>query len=228
MPTFDDSFLAVLSALRDRYGRPAGLAPAEPFLAVAAAVLAGDVSPQKAISARAAMGEANFLDPATLAAADAVDVAEVFRETPLGLKHKAIGTLLRLARWLSERDQGDEGSLADRATETLREELAAINGIGRATADRLLLHALRRPVYPLDRATYRVFVRHGWLEPSADYDEARGVVERPLANDPPGLGGFATLMELVGREFCRVGAPRCERCPLRPWLPETGPVDPSV
>ena len=55
----------------------------------------------------------------------------------------------------------------------------ALNGVGPATADALLLFALRRPVYPLDRATYRILVRHGWLDPSADYDEARAVVERP-------------------------------------------------
>ena len=42
-----------------------------------------------------------------------------------------------------------------------------VPGIGLAAADAILLFALKRPSYPVDRATYRVLVRHGWLDPSA-------------------------------------------------------------
>lgn len=224
MSTFDESFPALVTALTERYGRPAGLAPAEPFLAVAAAVLAGDERPARVIAARIALGDAGVLDPEDLAKTDPVDVAEVFGQSALPLPRKAIGTLQRLAHWLTAHQPRDTEA---HDTESLRQELAAINGIGRTTADALLLHALRRPVYPLDRATYRIFVRHAWLDPSAEYDEARAVVERPLGEDPEGLARFQALMEQVGREFCRAGKPRCERCPLRPWLPESGPVEPD-
>ena len=228
MPTLGDSFPALQDALIERYGRPAVQTPEAPFLAVAAAVLAGDASPDKIASARTALADADWLEPRTLADSDAVSVAEALQETGLPLPRKAIGILQRLARWLVARYEGDEASLAQWATESLREQLAAINGIGQATADALLLHALHRPVYPLDRATYRVFVRHGWLEPTTDYEEARAIVERPLADDPEGLARFSHFMERVGRDACRVSAPRCERCPLRLWLPESGPIDPSA
>ena len=44
------------------------------------------------------------------------------------------------------------------------EELAGIKGIGPAAADAMVLFALKRPAYPVDRATFRVLVRHGWLD----------------------------------------------------------------
>jgi endonuclease-3 related protein len=222
----DEVFPALVAALAERYGTPAGLVRGEPLLASAAAVLADDVTTQAVAGARSALADAGLLDAEALAAADPVGVEEAFRESPLPLRRKSVATLQRFARWLSQQDGGDEERLHGRADENLREELAGINGVGRATADRLLLHALHRPVYPLDRTTYRVFVRHGWLDTSAEYDEARAVVERPLAGDADGTARFSRLMERVGREFCRVAAPRCERCPLRPWLPDGGPVEP--
>jgi endonuclease-3 related protein len=228
MPRLDDSFPPLRLALHERYGRPGAVPQAQPFLAAAAAVLAGDAVPGAIDAARRALHDGGLCDAPALAAADPATVEDALRDGPLRLNRKAAAALVRLARWLAGQHGGDDASLADRAAETLREELSAINGIGRATADRLLLYALHRPVYPLDRATYRVFARHGWIEPSAEYDEARTAVERSLADDPDELAGFAALMERVGREFCRAAAPRCERCPLRPWLPESGPVDPTA
>lgn len=228
MSTLDESFPALQAALIERYGHPAGLPPAEPLLASAAALLMGDPSASEVARARTALVEADLLDPETLVSADLVVAEDHLRENGFPLPRKAIAGLQRLARWLVEAHQGNGDSLADAPTESLRDELAAINGIGRATADALLLYALRRPVYPLDRASYRVFVRHGWADPSADYEDARETAERPLRDDPDGLARLKIFMEQVGREFCRVRAPRCDRCPLRPWLPDTGPIEPDA
>ncbi len=40
------------------------------------------------------------------------------------------------------------------------------------------------------------------------------------SRSPRGSGG-------IGQKFCRVQVPKCEKCPLRPFLPEGGPIDPS-
>ena len=82
-------------------------------------------------------------------------------------------------------------------------------------------------MYPLDRATYRILIRHGWLDSSADYDEARDVVERPWAGDPVTLARLSDWLARIGSEFCRVRVAKCDRCPLRGFLPEGGPVEPE-
>ena len=102
-----------------------------------------------------------------------------------------------------------------------------------AGADAILLYALKRPSYPVDRATYRVLVRHGWLDPTATYDEARDLLVDSVTDradvlneeeDPAvELAELAHGMEQLGRRFCRAAAPHCDGCPLESLLPEGGP-----
>ncbi len=228
MPTLDESFPGLRDALSERYGRSLGTISTEPFLAVAVAVLAGVPVPAKVIAARTALADADLIDAENLAATDIASVIEVLDGSAVPLPRKAVAALQRLARWFLERYEGSDDALRTASTEQLRDELNRVNGVGRATADSLLLHALGRPLYPVDRASYRVLVRHGWLDASSDYDEARAAVERALVDDIAASRDLSAGMERVGREFCRVAAPRCEHCPLRSFLPEGGVIEPEV
>lgn len=231
MPTLDDS-LSLAEALTGRYGRP-GLPAAglEPFEGLVAILLDRALDASKRDAVMEALRDAGLLDPQALAESDPAELTDAVGSAGLTVPERALVPLKRLARWLVELHHGDADALAEDEgsvpTSQLREELSAVNGIGPATADALLLFALHRPVYPLDRATYRVFVRHGWIESSADYEEARASVERLAPDDPATLARFAHWFERVGRDFCRVSVARCEKCPLRPFLPEGGPIDPS-
>ena len=53
------------------------------------------------------------------------------------------------------------------------EELLSINGIGRETADSILLYALGRPIFVIDAYTARIAQRHHLAEPEADYEQLR-------------------------------------------------------
>ena len=88
-----------------------------------------------------------------------------------------------------------------------------------------------RPIR-VDRATFRVLVRHGWLDPTAAYDEARDLLvdQRDRVGEmvPDERG-----REPADRSCSRDGAARpsilprgraaVRRCPLEPLLPEGGP-----
>lgn len=232
MPSLDESFPEIRDALADRYGRPepstAGL---DPFEAMVATMLDRALDPKKRDATLIALRDEGLLEPHALAGADTAEVEDALRSAGLAVSRAALTPLRRLVQWLVERHQGSADELAGHestvSADELREELRALNGVGPATADAILLFALRRPVYPLDRATYRVLARHGWVEADATYDEARDVVERLGADDPATLVRLSDWFERVGLEFCRAGAPRCERCPLRPFLPANGPVDPN-
>jgi endonuclease-3 related protein len=139
----------------------------------------------------------------------------------------------RVVRWVVEHRPGGlsrdiaegRGSLD---TESLRTELASLRGIGPATADALLLRAFSRPVFPVDQATYRILVRHGWLDSWATYEEARAVVEGQCTHDAVLLARMSEWLARVGSEFCRVREPKCEACPLRCFLPRGGPFEPEI
>jgi endonuclease-3 related protein len=229
MPTFDESFPDILNALAEHY--PAAEEPEHaPFPALVAALLGRSAAPHKVARVLSALDDAGLLDPQALAEADPAEIDDALKTSGVAPPARAVGPLRRLARWLVERHHGSADALraGEVATEQLREELAGLNGIGPATADAFLLFALRRPVYPLDRATYRIFLRHGWLDPTVEYDESRAVVERPAQDNPDVLARLADGLERVGREFCRASIAKCACCPLRPFLPQGGPIEPSA
>ena len=64
-----------------------------------------------------------------------------------------------------------------------REELLAIKGIGRETADSMLLYACNRPVFVVDAYTRRLFSRLGLIEGDEDYDKLRDMFEKSLPNN---------------------------------------------
>jgi endonuclease-3 related protein len=233
MPTLGDSYPAIVAALEERYGSPGpNWDDLEPFEAMVAAVLDRSVESRKADAALAVLRDAGLLEPGSMADVDENEIGDLFRDGKVPLPSRAVAPIRRLARLLVDHHDGSaesmrQGRQGSPSTDSLREEIAGLNGIGRATADAILLFALRRGTYPVDRATYRVLVRHDWLDPSADYDEARAVVERLSPDDPIGLARLSRWMERVGRQYCRAGAPKCEHCPLRPVLPEGGPREPG-
>jgi endonuclease-3 related protein len=176
-----------------------------------------------------ALRDLDWLEPARLASVDLAEVEDAWRSSGAMALLKSARPVLRLAAWAAESFEiRDDGLMETTATtEALREGLRSINGIGPATADAILLDGLGRPAYPVDRATYRVLVRHGWLDSTADYDEARAVVEAPFPDDAAGLSQLAAGFEALGRTTCRATVAHCERCPLLPFLPEGGPLEDS-
>jgi endonuclease III related protein len=232
MPSFETSLAAIVAALAESQGVPprAGVAAGlEPFPALVSVLLARAADPGRAARGLNALADAGLLDPRALAGCDLTEIVDTLKSCGVSVPARGLAPLQRLARRIADRPQGGAEALAAEgvSTESLREELAGLNGIGPATADALLILALNRPAYPIDRATYRILVRHGWLDPSAGYDEARAVVEGPSPDDPETLVRLSAGFERIGREFCRVGAPKCDRCPLRPFLPEGGPLAPE-
>jgi endonuclease-3 related protein len=228
MATFAESYAEIESALRDRYGQlahPAAVGD-DAFRSVVAVVFGTAIDPERVPAALGALQESAVLGPQELSALDSTELAEILKESRVAVPAKALTLLRRVSQWIVDRHGGSVESLGDVATKSLREELAEIRGVGLATADAILLSGLRRAVYPVDRASYRILVRHGWLDPTSDYDEAQSVLTSRHAEDPAALERLSLGLERVGREYCRARVAKCEQCPLRPFLPARGPLDP--
>jgi endonuclease-3 related protein len=234
MPTLDDAFPAVCDSLVAHFGEPEtsfeGLAPFETVVAV---LLDRELGDDRWPLALEALAESDLLTPDRLSNAAVPEISDALRQKGVSASASSIAPLKHLARWLVDHHGGRVDSFFDphRSTDWLRGELAAIRGIGLATADAIVLYALKRPSYPVDRATFRVLVRHDWLDPTAGYDEARDLLvdhatDRGAARDEDAtnrLIELAQCMERLGRRYCRAASPRCEGCPLECLLPEGGP-----
>lgn len=104
-------------------------------------------------------------------------------------------------------------ALFDLPTETLREELLAVSGIGPETADSILLYAAGRPVFVIDTYTIRILSRHELLPEETSYAEAQQWVTDHLPEDVQLFNEFHALLVNVGKDFCRP-RPKCSGCPL--------------
>jgi len=103
-------------------------------------------------------------------------------------------------------------------TGRLRRTLLEVKGIGPETADSMLLYAADRPVFVVDAYTRRMLERHHWLASSSTYDEAAFLFHFALPAEVSVFNEYHALLVALGKAYCRP-TPRCEACPLRPWLP---------
>ena len=101
----------------------------------------------------------------------------------------------------------------------LREKLLAVHGIGPETADSILLYAGRYPVFVVDAYTRRILERHALTQGRLSYEEIRSLFETSLPRDTQLYNEFHALIVEAGKRWCRTKNPRCEECPLRPFLP---------
>jgi endonuclease-3 related protein len=234
MPTLAESFATIRSALVEHFIlEPLETAWDSPFAAMIRVILERELGAARAAAALEVLEGNGLLTPEGLAKADVLAVRDILLGASLPVSPQSVAPLVHLARWIVEHHGGRVESLLnpDRTADWLRGELAAIRGIGLATADAIVLFALKRPSYPVDRATFRVLVRHGWLDVSAGYDEARELLvdhaveqgDVPDGEAADRLIDLARGMMQVGRRYCRAAAPLCEQCPLELVLPEGGP-----
>lgn len=99
-------------------------------------------------------------------------------------------------------------------TEKIRNELLKIKGIGKETADSILLYAMDRPVFVVDAYTKRVLLRHNLIDENADYDSVQSIFTRSLPRDVSLYKEYHALLVRLGKEHCKSRKPLCETCPL--------------
>ena len=148
-------------------------------------------------------------------------LAELIR--PAGYYNVKAKRLKNFLYWLFENYDGNLTELENLNTGQFREELLAVKGIGRETADSILLYAFERPVFVVDAYTARITIRHRLIEPDADYEQLRYLFESNLPEDIQLFNEYHALLVRTGKEFCRPKA-KCPSCPLEK-LPHTIEVE---
>jgi endonuclease-3 related protein len=108
---------------------------------------------------------------------------------------------------------GDLESFLDRPIPQLREALLAIRGVGRETADSIILYAAGKPSFVVDAYTYRILLRHRLIAPEDDYETIKDFLESSLPNDVALWNDYHAQLVAVGKTYCRPTA-RCPGCPL--------------
>jgi endonuclease-3 related protein len=137
------------------------------------------------------------------------ELAELVR--PAGMPLQKAKRLKAFAA-LVERQGGAEG-LFSLPTDQLRAALLATHGIGRETADAVLLHAAGRSVFVVDAYTVRLFRRLGLGPEGSRYDTWQRWFQKHLPEDRELFRRYHAAIVLHCKETCRA-RPRCPGCCL--------------
>jgi len=98
--------------------------------------------------------------------------------------------------------------------ESLRKELLSIRGIGKETADSIILYSALKPIFVIDAYTKRIMRRLGVTEKD-DYDELQKLFMESLPRDQKLFAEYHALLVRLGKEYCKKRKPRCKDCPLK-------------
>lgn len=191
------------------------------FEMMAGAVLTQNTAWTNVEKAIANLRAARALAPDVIAAMPEVALAQLIR--PAGYFNVKARRLKHFAEWLMNRFDGNISRMFQMDTNNLRTELLAVHGIGKETADSILLYAGKHPVFVVDTYTRRFMTRHGWLDERADYDDVaaifvRGLVAIPSTRRVGVYNEYHALIVELAKRHCRT-KPDCDGCPLQRWLP---------
>jgi len=207
----------IYKLLFDRFG-PQHWWPGETqFEIIIGAILTQNTNWANVEKAISNLKAADCLTPEKLHRLDALQLAKLIR--PAGYYNLKAKRLKNFLDWLFEKCDGNLTSLESLSTLHLRDELLMITGIGRETADSILLYALARPVFVVDAYTARIAGRHGLTDTDTDYEQLRELFQSNLPEDVQLFNEYHALLVRLGKQFCKPKA-RCSGCPLE-HLPHT-------
>ncbi|MDR3552405.1 MAG: endonuclease III domain-containing protein [Clostridia bacterium] len=199
-------FRRIYRALFTAYGPQSCWPTKTPFEMMVSAILTQNTAWANVEKALACFPE---LTPHFILETPEDQLAEIIR--PSGFFHQKAGRLKTLSRWY-DTYQCEITLVHRRRGSALRRELLALNGMGRETADSILLYAARKPFFVVDAYTRRIFTRLGFALPE-DYDGTRALFEAALPRDVELFNEYHALIVRHAKEHCGV-KPQCDGCPL--------------
>jgi endonuclease-3 related protein len=201
-------------SMLEHYGRQEWWPGESPFEVMVGAVLTQNTNWTNVEKAIGNLKAADVLDPWKLHDLAPSRLAELIR--PAGYFNIKTKRLKNLIHWFCQEYGASIPALQQLSVPRLREELLSIHGIGRETADSIILYALEKPTFVIDTYTCRILVRHGCMDGENDYEEFKDFFERNLPPDVALYNEFHALIVQVGKNHCKP-KPQCSNCPLEPF-----------
>jgi endonuclease-3 len=192
----------ILTALRKRY--PKGNAPwtrrSNPFRTVIGTILSAQTTDAQ-VDQVTPMLFKKYPTPAKLAKANLKDVKKII--APVGLHNAKAKNIIAASKAIANDYNGKVPST--------REELTGLPGVGRKTANVVLIKAFGTPAMPVDTHVFRVTNRIGLAK-----GKTPNSVEEQLENIIPRRDLAAAHFWMIhhGRTLCSARNPKCNDCPI--------------
>lgn len=196
----------VVRALRRYYGRADKVWNRDPFRTLIGTILSQRTRDENTARASLALFS-RFPTAADLAAADTAEVEELIR--PAGFYRVKARTIKEVARVLVDRSGG-------RVPDAMG-ELLSLPGVGRKTANCVLVYGFDRVAIPVDTHVHRISNRLGWVRTSTPEGTEEGLTRLLPRNYWLEIND---LLVTHGQNICRPVGPRCDECPVKDICPK--------
>lgn len=182
-----------------------------PFEVMVGAILTQNAAWANVEKAIAALKKRNLLNPESILGISDEYLADLIR--PSGYYRLKASRLKSFVRFFTENYFGNVKIMQKEDLWALRERLLGVWGIGRETADSILLYACEKPVFVVDTYTKRILYRHGLITKDLTYEAVQYLFMQNLPHDRSLFNQYHALLVNTGKHFCRKN-PDCAGCPL--------------
>ena len=220
MTRTSETLTEMYERMRKRFGHQHWWPGQGPLEVCVGAILTQNTNWANVEKAIANLKAAGRMSVGGLHAATPAELAELIR--PAGYFNVKARRLKNFIARVHESCGQDIEAFLDRPVGALRQVLLSINGIGRETADSMILYAAGKPSFVVDAYTHRVLLRHGLISPEDDYEAIKDLMESSLPEDAGLWNDYHAQLVAVGKRYCRPKAV-CKGCPL-----EAMPHDPQA
>jgi endonuclease-3 len=198
-----DTVRSVLETLAATYHGRGSVELGDPYKVLVATVISARTREEQTTAVSARVFE-QYPDAHALAAATESELYErlegsQYRETKAP-------RLIAMARILVDKYGGTVPNSVD--------ALLELPGVGRKTANCVLIYAFNKPALCVDIHMHRISNRLGWVHTTTPEKTEKGLA---IVMPRECWAGSNRLFLQHGRAICTPGVPQCTRCPVRPW-----------
>lgn len=203
MPVSPQDVRAVMDTLAATYHGRGSVELGDPYKVLVATVISQRTREEQttAVSERVF---ACYPDAAALASADQAELYALLQGSEY--REAKAPRLIALAQILVERFGG-------RVPDTV-DELLTLPGVGRKTANCVLIYAFEKAALCVDIHCHRISNRLGWVQTKTP-EQTETALTQVMPKDL--WAGSNRLFLQHGRALCLPSTPLCSRCPVRRW-----------
>ncbi len=173
-------------------------------------VMVGAILTQNTAWSNVELAIANFggkLSPEFIEMLPLDELKEFIR--PAGFFNQKAVYLKALTEWFARYDY-NVAKAAERPLSDIRKELLAVRGVGRETADSILLYALGLPSFVVDNYTMRLLGRLN-IPIELEYEKVKAYFEESIPAEK--FNNLHAMIVINAKDYCRK-KPGCDNCPL--------------
>ncbi|MCM8782711.1 MAG: endonuclease III domain-containing protein [Candidatus Omnitrophica bacterium] len=204
--------LDIYKRLHNRFGSQNWWPGESQFEVIVGAILTQNTAWSNVEKAIKNLKREGLLSPKTLSKIKTSRLSRLIR--PSGYYNIKAKRLRNFIDFLKTRYRGNLSKLFKIETQTLRNALLNIKGVGPETADSILLYAGNKPVFVIDSYTKRIFSRHRLIHKNDTYMQIQDFFMSNLPKNTKLYNEYHALIVKVGKDFCKKKKPKCNICPL--------------